>query len=603
MFFKHILSLKVLIALLLFFGMISLFIGVISINVKDILNLNSTQLEIITLTRIPRLIAILLTGMSLSICGLIMQQLTQNKFVSPTTAGTMDCAKFGILISLIFFTGASFFTQAIIASIFALLGSFIFIQILRKIKLKDVIFVPLIGLMFGGIISAITTFFAYALNYIQNIQGWLQGSMANVMQGNYELLYISLPLFILAYFLAHKITIVGMGEDIALNLGISYNGILFLGLMIVSIITSLVIVSVGIIPFLGLIIPNLVALYLGDNLRKNLIYIALCGALFLLVCDIISRLVIFPFEMPLSFLTLGMIGIFILVGLNGFDEYALKSRFLQIAAIIIVAICIAVSTVIFQTLCNNKILTPAIIGLDSLYMLLQSALIFSFGAANLSVYKNDINFLITLVCMVVFSLGLYKILFSSDRSIYLIMLLGLVFGTLFSTLSSFFEVLIDPDEFMVIQGRMFASFDNIAFDVLILAYIISFLSFIWIFRYMKFLDPLNLGKDLAINLGINYQKISKQLMIIIAILTSISTALVGPITFLGLLVVNITYELFKTAKHSILLSACILISILALLGGVFFVSRVFDYNATISVVINFLGGIYFIYLVLKGNKL
>ncbi|MCW1863640.1 iron chelate uptake ABC transporter family permease subunit [Campylobacter jejuni] len=305
----------------------------------------------------------------------------------------------------------------------------------------------------------------------------------------------------------------------------------------------------------------------------------------------------------LSFLTLGMIGIFILVGLSGFDEYALKSRFLQIAAIIIVAICIAVSTVIFQTLCNNKILTPAIIGLDSLYMLLQSALIFSFGAANLSVYKNDINFLITLVCMVVFSLGLYKILFSSDRSIYLIMLLGLVFGTLFSTLSSFFEVLIDPDEFMVIQGRMFASFDNIAFDVLILAYIISFLSFIWIFRYMKFLDPLNLGKDLAINLGINYQKISKQLMIIIAILTSISTALVGPITFLGLLVVNITYELFKTAKHSILLSACILISILALFGGVFFVSRVFDYNATISVVINFLGGIYFIYLVLKGNKL
>ena len=142
LFFNHILSLKVLIALLLFFGMINLLIGVISINVKDILNLNSTQLEIITLTRIPRLIAILLTRMSLSICGLIMQQLTQNKFVSPTTAGTMDCAKFGILISLIFFAGASFFTQAVIASVFALLGSFIFIQILRKIKLKDVVFAP-----------------------------------------------------------------------------------------------------------------------------------------------------------------------------------------------------------------------------------------------------------------------------------------------------------------------------------------------------------------------------------------------------------------------------------------------------------------------------
>ncbi len=305
----------------------------------------------------------------------------------------------------------------------------------------------------------------------------------------------------------------------------------------------------------------------------------------------------------LAFLTLIITLVFIFAGLKDFDEYALKNRFLQIAAIVIVAICIAVSTVIFQTLCNNKILTPAIIGLDSLYMLLQSALIFSLGSANLSVYKNDINFLITLACMVVFSLGLYKILFSSDKSIYLIMLLGLIFGTLFSTLSSFFEILIDPDEFMVIQGRMFASFDNVAFDVLALAYIVTLLSFVWIFRYMKFLDPLSLGKDLSINLGINYQKISKHLMIIIAILTSISTALVGPITFLGLLVVNITYELFKSSKHSILLLACVLISILALLGGVFFVSRVFDYNTTISAIINFLGGIYFIYLVLKGNKL
>ncbi|EAI3115191.1 ABC transporter permease [Campylobacter coli] len=312
MLFKHLFSLNILLILLVVFGIISLFIGIIRINLDDIFSLSTTQLEIILLTRIPRLIAILLTGMSLSICGLIMQQLTQNKFVSPTTAGTMDCAKFGILISLIFFTGASFFTQALIASIFALLGSFIFIQILRKIKLKDVIFVPLIGLMFGGIINAITTFFAYALNYIQNIQGWLQGSMANVMQGNYELLYISLLLFILAYFLAHKITIAGMGEDLALNLGVSYNTILFLGLIIVSIITSVVIVSIGVIPFLGLIIPNLVAIYRGDNLKKNLIYIALCGALFLLICDIISRLVIFPFEMPLS-ITTGVLGSLIFI--------------------------------------------------------------------------------------------------------------------------------------------------------------------------------------------------------------------------------------------------------------------------------------------------
>ncbi|XTO84516.1 ABC transporter permease [Campylobacter coli] len=311
MLFKHLFSLNILLILLVVFGIISLFIGVIRINLDDIFSLSTTQLEIILLTRIPRLIAILLTGMSLSICGLIMQQLTQNNLFLQPLQGLWIVLNWHFDFFNIFYR-SFFFTQTIIASVFALLGSFIFIQILRKIKLKDVIFVPLIGLMFGGIINAITTFFAYALNYIQNIQGWLQGSMANVMQGNYELLYISLPLFILAYFLAHKITIAGMGEDLALNLGVSYNTILFLGLIIVSIITSVVIVSIGVIPFLGLIIPNLVAIYRGDNLKKNLIYIALCGALFLLICDIISRLVIFPFEMPLS-ITTGVLGSLIFI--------------------------------------------------------------------------------------------------------------------------------------------------------------------------------------------------------------------------------------------------------------------------------------------------
>lgn len=285
------------------------------------------------------------------------------------------------------------------------------------------------------------------------------------------------------------------------------------------------------------------------------------------------------------------------------NEYIIKNRLLQIGAIALVAVCIGVGTIIFQTISNNKILTPSIIGLDSLYMLLQSALIFTLGAANLSVYNANINFLLSLCAMVIFSLILYKILFKSERNIYLIMLLGLIFGTLFSTLSSFFEVLIDPDEFMVVQGRMFASFDAISFDVLLLAGLITAGVFVWIAFYMKYLDPLILGRDLAINLGINYQKIVMHLMIIIAILTSVATALVGPITFLGLLVANISYELFYTARHKILLLACVFVSIIALLGGVWFVSRVFDYNTTISVIINFLGGIYFIYLVFKGNKL
>lgn len=305
----------------------------------------------------------------------------------------------------------------------------------------------------------------------------------------------------------------------------------------------------------------------------------------------------------LIFIVLFSVGIYLFGFMGEFSNYALKNRSLQIASIIIVGICIAVSSIIFQTISNNKILTPSIIGLDSLYMLLQSCLVFILGSTNLIVYKENINFLLSLFCMVIFSLLLYKLLFKNERNIYLIMLLGIIFGTFFSTLGTFFEVLIDPDEFMIIQGRMFASFDNIAIDVLFLASIITLISMVFVVKYLKFLDPLVLGKDLSINLGINYYKIIKHLMIIVAILTSISTALVGPITFLGLLICNITYELFKTSKHKFLLLACSLIAIIFLIIGVFFVSRIFEYNTTISVIINFLGGIYFLYLVFKGSKL
>ncbi|TBR79117.1 ABC transporter permease [Campylobacter novaezeelandiae] len=290
-------KLKVLLSLLFIFSIVSVFIGVKDIS---LFSLNNEDLELLFITRIPRIIAIIITGMSLGICGLIMQQITQNKFVSPTTAGTMDCARFGILISLVFFNTYSFLFQTLIACIFTMLGSIVFIQILRKIKFKDSIFIPLVGLMFGGIINSLTTFFAYSLNYIQNIQGWLQGSFANVMQGNYELIYISLPMLVVAYIFANKITIVGMGKEVCINLGISYNFVLGLGLFIVSIITSVIVLTVGVIPFLGLIIPNIISIYKGDNLKRNLSYIALSGALFLLICDIFARIIIFPFEMPIS---------------------------------------------------------------------------------------------------------------------------------------------------------------------------------------------------------------------------------------------------------------------------------------------------------------
>ncbi|WP_280642211.1 ABC transporter permease [Campylobacter ornithocola] len=307
MMIKYFFRLNLLIPMLIFLSLVSLFIGVKDISMFNIMSLTQEEMEILTIVRLPRLISIIITGMSLSICGLIMQQLTQNKFVSPTTAGTMDCAKFGILICMLFFSGFNFIYQIFIAFIFTLIGSVIFIQILQKIKLKEIVFVPLVGLMFGGVINSITTFFAYENNMIQNIQGWLQGNFSSIMIGNYEILFISIPIFIIAYFFANKITIVGMGKDVSLNLGVSYNTILYIGLIIVSIVVSIVVLTIGVIPFLGLVIPNIVSIYKGDNLKAVLFYTAILGAAFLLVCDILSRTIIHPFEIPIN-LTVGIIG-------------------------------------------------------------------------------------------------------------------------------------------------------------------------------------------------------------------------------------------------------------------------------------------------------
>ncbi|TQR41274.1 iron ABC transporter permease [Campylobacter sp. MIT 12-8780] len=304
-----------------------------------------------------------------------------------------------------------------------------------------------------------------------------------------------------------------------------------------------------------------------------------------------------------AFITLVCILIYIFSFMGKFPEFVIKERTISILAIILVATCIAICTLIFQTITNNKILTPSIIGLDSLYLLVQSFLVFMLTATHVSVYDERVNFLTSVICMIAFGIVFYKILFKENRSIYHILLLGLIFGTFFSSLSSFFEVLIDPDEFLVVQGRMFASFNNVKIELLALSYILFIGIFIYMLSYFKFLDILALGKDISINLGLEYENLVKRFLIIIAVLISISTALVGPITFLGLLVTNLSYELFKTSKHSILLVACTLVSIIALVGGTYLVARVFAFNATLSVVINFIGGIYFIYLVLKGNRL
>lgn len=243
----------------------------------------------------------------MSIAGLIMQSLSRNKFVSPTTAGTLDAARLGIMISMLFFANISYTQQVLFSFIFAFIGTLVFMQILDRIKFKDAIFVPLIGIMYGNILSSITTFLGYEANILQNLSSWLMGSFTLIISGRYELLYISVPAVILAYLYANKFTVAGMGEDFATNLGLSYKWVLNIGLILVAIISTSVVLTVGVIPFLGLIVPNIVSLYMGDNLRKVIPHTAVLGVVFLLLCDVFGRLIVRPYEIPVN-VTVAVIG-------------------------------------------------------------------------------------------------------------------------------------------------------------------------------------------------------------------------------------------------------------------------------------------------------
>lgn len=298
---------RYLVIALILFAFISLFIGVIDIKPWDLFNLNDDKVHTFLVSRVPRLISIILAGVSMSICGLIMQQLSRNKFVSPTTAGTLDSARLGILVSLMLFTTASPLVKMLVAFVFALAGTMLFMKILDRIKFKDTIFIPLVGLMFGNIISSISTFFAYKYDLIQNMSSWLQGDFSMIIKGRYELLYISIPLLVIAYLYANKFTVAGMGEDFSKNLGLNYKRVVNIGLILVALVTCTVVLTVGTIPFLGLIIPNIVSIYRGDNLKNSLSHTALFGAVFVLFCDILGRIIIFPYELSIS-LTVGVIG-------------------------------------------------------------------------------------------------------------------------------------------------------------------------------------------------------------------------------------------------------------------------------------------------------
>ena len=304
-------------------------------------------------------------------------------------------------------------------------------------------------------------------------------------------------------------------------------------------------------------------------------------------------------------ITVLVTAIFVGIGLNSSNaSYLLSKRIPKVAAIVISGGCIAFASIIFQTITNNRILTPSILGLDSVYSFFQTIVVFIFGSGSIVMSNKNLNFGLSLIGMLLISALLYKVVFSKrDSNIMHLLLVGLIVGTLFRSLTSFMQVLIDPNEYLTLQNKLIASFSNVNVDILMLSIFIILGITPLIYDDLKLLDVINLGKDQAINLGVDYDKATKKMLLVVAVLTAIPTALVGPITFLGLIIVNVTYQIVKSYKHKYLITVSILISICSLIVGLLFVDKVFSFNTTLSVIINFIGGVYFLYLLLKENKL
>ena len=237
-----------------------------------------------------------------------------NKFVSPTTGATISSAQLGILIALLFMPGSTLWSRAVFAFAAAVLGTWIFVWFIQRIQFKDVVMVPLVGIMFGNVISGVTNFLAYKYEMTQALSTWLVGHFSLVLRGRYELVYLAVPLVILAFVFANHFNIAGMGRDFSKNLGVHYNLVLFLGLSIAAMITAAVVVVVGSISYIGLIVPNVVAMFKGDKIRGTLVDTALFGAIFVLGCDMLARVVIAPYELPIE-LIVGIIGSVIFIGL------------------------------------------------------------------------------------------------------------------------------------------------------------------------------------------------------------------------------------------------------------------------------------------------
>lgn len=306
----------------------------------------------------------------------------------------------------------------------------------------------------------------------------------------------------------------------------------------------------------------------------------------------------------LTVLYLLVIGIFVLWGLTAKNfDFFFPRRISKILTMLFVSYAIGYSSITFQTITNNQILTPSIMGLDSLYLFIQTVVVFFFGSGQLSLLTGIPNFTISILGMLLATSILYLLLFRGEsKNIYFLVLTGMVLGSLFNGMATFMQVLLDPNEFSVLEGKMFASFNNINTDLLGICIFIV-LGIVWITRKdIAYLNALTLGTDHAINLGVDYKHLVLKTLLISGVLVSISTALLGPITFLGIILASLSRQLFRTYRHNVLIVGATLIGGLFLTFGLLLTERVLNYQTNISVILNFLGGTYFIYLIIKEAK-
>ena len=305
----------------------------------------------------------------------------------------------------------------------------------------------------------------------------------------------------------------------------------------------------------------------------------------------------------LAVIALGLILLYIFHDIGPNPGFVLPRRRMRVLSMVMVATAVAYSSVIFQTITTMRIFTPSIIGFDSLYGFIQSIMVFLVASGGGYFITGVPNFLLSVGLMMFFSLIIYGLVFKKgSKNIHFLLLAGMVMGATFSSLTTFIQMLIDPDEFAILQNRLFINFNSINEELIWVATAVIVAGILISLFYFKYLDVLALGADIATGLGANHSKLSKRFLLIIAMLVSASTALVGPATFLGLIVTNLTYQLVKSYRHKHIIPIAVLISIISIVGGQFVVHRVFNLATNLSVIINFVGGIYFMYLLLFKDK-